>query len=388
MWFGLQEILFNMFAVPTLRYSVIGSPEPPEPPLDKFSLQGEGGYSDYAYTFVDRGSAFFSLAERDGYIIPTSSSANAAKIKNINIGGNTYYYLENVLKIASGNYNRAVIYKDGNVDYKSESTGNGSSYVRWIKDNLYNIADIFCPSNYGHSITQLFLLNNGDLYAVDLENNIQEKLLEKVDRILCKNPSHNCDIIVSQYDGTMYQAWVKGGGGDATNGVSLINGVNAYDLLFAYIGDPPWAKGVCYKADRKRVYKFILGGFHNIIGVESTPFLELTDPDEDFIHGTAHEFNSLLLTNKKIHHFHHNYYGSSISWTDPNYEEYTTYDFSNGLRFVSPTSYSVIVEAIDGYYILNANYGPGNQLYTLSPPVAYPFYTALRAYLYPLRYSK
>ena len=379
-----------MFAVPTLRYTVIGSPEPPEPPLDKFSLQGEGGYERFAYTFVDRGSAFFSKEENDAYIVPTASPTNAARIKSFLLGSNTYYCLDNVLKISSGNYNKTIMYKDGNVDYLSHSSGKGTSYVRWIKDNLYNIADIFCPSNYGDTLTQLFLLNNGDLYAVDVENDTQEKILSNVDRVLSKNPSHNRDIIVSQFDGTMYQAWAKGGGehADSRNGVSLINGVNAYDILFCYIGDPPWAKGVCYKSDRKKIYKFNLAGGHTINGVSTTPFMELTDPDEDFIHGVGHEFNAVLLTNKKIHLYHHDYGGNVNSWHDSNYTDYSTFNFTNGLKFVTPTSYSVIIEAIDGYYWMDELSGPSRHTISLQAPVKYDFYTALRAYLYPLRYSK
>jgi hypothetical protein len=379
-----------MFAIPTLRYSVIGSPEPPEPPLDKFSLQGEGGYEGYAYTFVDRGSAFFSEEEKNAYIIPTASSTNAARIKTFSLGANTYYYLDNVLKISSGNYNKTIMYRDGNVDYNSKASGRGSSYIKWIKDNLYNIADIFCPSNYGTTLTQLFLLNDGDLYAVDVENDTQQKLLSNVDRFLSKNASHNRDIIVSQFDGTMYQAWVKGGDpiADSSNGVSLINGVNAYDVLFCYIGDPPWAKGVCLKSDRKKIYRFNLTGGHIIKGMSNTPFAELTDPDEDFIHGVAHEFNAVFLTNKKIHLYHHDYNGNVASWYSTTYTDYSTFNFTNGLKFVTPTSYSVIIEATDGYYLMDELSGPGRNIISLQAPVKYDFYTALKEYLYPLRYSK
>jgi hypothetical protein len=364
-----------MFGMPHLRYTVTGFSEPAVDPLNKFALEGEGGYQEWAYTFVDKGSAFFDDRERTGYINGIISDTRL--IKSTTINGDLYYFIQNVLKVASGNLNKVIIYRDGGIDI-----GGTRSNFPWIAANLEKIADIFCPSNYTANYKQLFLLKNGELYEVDCLNKTTNLLLTNVDRFLAKNPAHNCDILLSTYNGDIYHAWVVNSGGGYTSGhatgVSKVVGVNVLDLSFATIGDNPWAALVCYKADKTKIYRLTASGGKKI-GVESTPYFTLTDPTEYYIHGMSNEFNTVLITNKKLYNY------LDRGWY-ADYYTLKTYDFTNGIRICTPTAYSMMIEATDGYHFMDlGTTGGGRGNYDMLAPVPFSFYNKLKAYLLPFR---
>jgi hypothetical protein len=108
--------------------------------------------------------------------------------------------MENVLKIASGNENKLIIYRNGDVDI------NGSrSNFPWIATNLYKIADIFCPSNYTANFKQMFLMKDGNLYDVDCDDKTTTLLTSNIDRFLSKNSSHRSDALLAANNGDIYQ---------------------------------------------------------------------------------------------------------------------------------------------------------------------------------------
>lgn len=377
-----------MFGLPPLRYTVSGFSEPPVDPLNKFALEGEGGYEAYAYTFVDRGSAFFDNRERTGYI--NGIISDTRNIKTTTIKGNQYYFIDNVLKIASGNTNKVIIYRDGNIDI-----GGTRRSFPWIGANVNEIADIFCPSNYTANYKQLFLMKNGDLYEVDCAKKTTKLLLSKIDRILAKDPAHKCDILCAAYNGDIYQAWVEapyvdsrgaGSSGESASGSVKIDGINSNDLAFVTLGDPPWSAMFCYKNDRQKMYKFTRPGniaSHRISGIGLTPYLTLSDPDEYYIHGMSNEFNCILMTNKNLYYYH------DRSWTG-NYDSSKVVPFTGGIRICTPTAYSMMIEAENGYYKADDGEDSGvpqdsavyNMLYD---PVLFPFYNNLKEYLVPFR---
>lgn len=364
-----------MFGLPHLRYTVSGFSEPAVDPLNKFSLEGEGGYQQWAYTFVDKGSAFFSNQVRVGYV--NSIISDTRLIKSTTINGDLYYFVQNVLKIASGNLNRVIIYRDGGIDI----AGVRSNFP-WIAANINNIADIFCPSNYSANYKQIFLLKNGELYEVDCKNKVTTLLLTNVDRVLAKNPAHNCDILVSTYNGDIYHAWVVNSGGGYNNGMatgtSKVAGLNVFDLSFAAIGDNPWSALVCYKNNKNKIFRLTASGGKKI-GVESTPYFTLTDPDEYYIHGMSNEFNTVLITNKKLYNY------LDRGWYS-DYYTLNTYNFTNGIRICTPTAYSMMIETTNGYYFMDlGSTGSDRGGYNMLAPVPFVFYNKLKDYLIPFR---
>lgn len=384
-----------MFGLPQLRYTVNGFAEPPVDPLNKFSLEGEGGYQPFAYTFVDRGSAFFSLEEKDAYIDTIRKPTEP--VYSFTIGANTYYFMKDVLKVASGNRNRVIMYRNGDIDL-GDSTSTAVHLSRtnfaWIATNLNNIADIYCPSNYTQNFKQLFIMKNGDLFEVDCLNRTTTLLLQNIDRFLTKNPAHSCNAIVTAYNGDMYSVWVDSpaGSGATSSGSSKINGINSLDLSFSTLGDPKWSAMFCYKNDLKKVYRFSRGTLPSLTGIEATPYITLTDPSEHYLHGMSNEFTTLLLTNKKLYVYHsrcgeNDYYSSTVR----------TYNMTDGIKISTPTSYSFMIETTSGYYFTNMtnyeqytpiDFGTNGCMYNYStdPPVIYTFYNSLKTKLEAIRY--
>ena len=364
-----------MFGVFTLRSTASGLA--PVDPLNKFSLEGEGGYESYAYTFVDRGKAYFDATEKNAYIKPMLS--NDSLIKTLVLGTYTYYYLENVLKIASGNENKVILFRDGSVD-----TGGARTSFPWIADNLTNIADIFCPSNYSGNLIQLFSMKTGELYAVDCKNKTTTLLDTNVDRMVCKNPSHACDILYSKYNGDVHHAWVTNSGGNLNSGeptgTCQVAGLKFQDLAFASIADNPWGAFICYKDDRRTLYRLTTDANGRHLGVQAAAYDTLTDTAEYYLHAQGNEFHTVVLSNKKIYDYH------DRLWNNTGHYRIVEHNFTTGIRISTPTSYSMMIEATDGYWFMDqTGTGSGHTGYGLNAPIKYGFYQTLVDYLLPLR---
>lgn len=345
-------------------------------PLNKFTLQGEGGYQSYAYTFVDRGTCYFSAQEKNGYISDIISNQNL--IKTLTLGSYTYYYVENILKIASGNANKVMIYQDGSIDIGGKRTK-----FPWIADNLYNFADIFCPSNYAAYYTQFFLMKTGELYEVNCNTKTKTLLLSDVNNILCRNPSHACDILVAKNNGEVWHAWLKNSGGNRNSGqasgVCQVVGLNVQDIYFSTIADNPWGAFICYSSDKRKLYRLTTDSVGRHTSVDPTPYITLTDPDEHYLHGQGNEFHTVVITNKKLYDYH------DRGW-NADYYDVHTYDFLNGVQISTPTAYSMMIEATDGYYFMDQTGAEQQNVterekYGLNAPIKYDFYNTLVTYL-------
>lgn len=359
--------------------------------LDLFSVEGEGGYVWTNFTFMFKSSAFFNnniLSDVRGVIAPSRT------IKSFNLGGETYNYLDNVLRVSLGNSNTCVMYRDGTVDI-SKKTYN----FPYLSTIMYDIRDTFTPSSYaggGGQYQQMLLLDNGDLVVVNTYTQTNSVLLSDVKEFLTKNQAHRSDAIVGMKNGDMYHVWVgptpvgsNDGNGTAT-GVHKINGLNHNDLLFCTIGDPPAAATFCKKSDPKNIYRFIKGYGTNfkITGFNTTPIasMELTDPTEYYVDGMSQEFNSLFLTNKKFIHKSTGNGSGGYSYTANDWGYGWTRSFEGetpkifAKKIATPTAYSMIVEdAFGKFWLCN------NSSYVLAKPVSYTFFDTLKTYLEPIR---
>jgi hypothetical protein len=363
--------------------------------LDLFSVEGEGGYLFQNYTFMFKSSAFFNnniLASVKSIINPTR------QIKSFTISGETYNYLDNILRISLGNQNVCAIFRDGTIDINQNTTS-----FPYIKDNVFNVRDTFTPSTYatdGTQFQQMLLMNNGDLVAIDCLKKTNKILLTGVEEFVTKNQGHRSDAMVGMKNGDLYHVWIgptpvgspyNDGNGTAT-GVEKINGIKYKDILFCTMGDPPAAATFCLKNDRKNIYRFIKGHGTDfkIKGVETTPIasMKLTDPTEYYVDGMSQEFNSLFLTNKNLIHksttdgsgnYSESYKRSEwvYGWSR-NFESETPKIFAR--KIATPTAYTMIVEDIFGKF-----WFCGNSNYVMTKPTSYNFFDTLKTYLEPIR---
>jgi hypothetical protein len=359
--------------------------------LDLFSVEGEGGYQQQNYTFMFKSSAFFN-----NNILPAVQNiiASSRTIKSFTLSGQTFNYLDNVLRVSLGNHNVCVMYRDGTIDI-----GKKTYNFPYLASIMYDIRDTFTPSSYstgGAQYQQMLLLDNGDLVAINTYTQKNTTLLTDVKQFLTKNQAHRSDAIVGMKNGDMYHVWVgptptgsNDGNGTAT-GVQKINGLNHNDLLFCTIGDPPAAATFCKKSDPQNIYRFIKGYSTNfkITGFNTTPIasMALTDPTEYYVDGMSQEFNSLFLTNKKFIHKSTGDGGGNYSYTANDWGYGWTRGFTSespaifAKKIATPTAYSMIIEDSFGKYWLCQNNN-----YVLSKPIRYVFFDTLKTYLEPIR---
>lgn len=378
-----------MIVLPTIRSSY---KKKQRNVLDLFSVEGEGGYNPYDYTFMFKGSAFFNT---DIYSSVANICADDTKFKSLTIGSNNYKFLENILRISLGNNNACIMYRDGSVDIRGRRT-----QFTYLADVMYDIVDTFTPSTYAGGNTQykqLLLLKNGDLVEIDCYNKTNTTILTDVNSFVTKNQAHRCDAMVSTKDDSLYHVWVGpsplgapgyDGNGTAT-GVHKIIGLKYSEIIFATIGDPPAAATFCYKKDPKNIYRFNKGYGTNfkITGIQSTPIpsMRLDDENEYYLDGMSQEFNSLFLTNKRALH------RSSSNGTSDYSEAYKVsewrysknWNFTIGKKICTPTAYTMIVEDIYGKFWLAGFSGSGS--YVLTEPSSYIFFDTLKNYLLPIK---
>ena len=392
-----------MLASPTFRSSF---KEKERDVLNLFTVEGEGGYGPAEYSFMFKGSAFFtpSIASSVADVVQDDT-----RIKSFVIPGTStsVRYMDNVLRVVLGNTNRCIMYRDGKVD--RANVNYDYPYMRTI---MYDIKDTFCPSSYAGDPTgfqQMLLLNNGNLIYVNTSTRTNAvTALTGVQKFLTKNQAHRSDALVGCDNGDVYHVWVgptpnpsvDGNGTDS--GVLKINGLKHTDLLFCTMGDAPANCTFCLKSDPQKIYRFTKTGTNfKITGLPLTHIsgsgydnLVLTG-DEYYIDGMAQEFNILLLTNKRM--IHRSTTAGNGTY-DGSYQTSTwRYGWERELfpatptasnpsiaakKIVTPTAYSMIVEDAFGKYWLCENSN-----YVLQKPVSYTFFDQLKTYLLPIRES-
>ena len=386
-----------MLASPTFRSSF---KEKERDVLNLFTVEGEGGYLPLEYSFMFKGSAFFTseIANSVANVVKDDS-----RIKSFVIPGTstTVKYMDNVLRVVLGNHNQCILYRDGKVDI-----GNNTYDFPYMRTIMYEIKDTFCPSSYsegGAQYQQMLLLNNGDLVFINPYNKTNVTALTGVQKFLSKNQAHRSDAIVGCENGDVYHVWVgptprpDNDGNGTPSGVIKINGIKHTDLLFCTIGDPPACCTYALKSDPQNIYRFIKGvGVANfkISGISNSPLvgsglenMRLTG-DEYYVDGMSQEFNSLYLTNKRMIHR-----SSYISYTRSTWN----YGWEKELfpvtptisdptipakKIVTPTAYTMIIEDIFGKYWLCTN---NSDNYVLNKPISYTFFDQLKSYLLPIR---
>ena len=353
--------------------------------LNLFTVEGEGGYRSGEYSFMFKGSAFFTpdIANKVEAVIKDKT-----RIKTFVIPGTTttVKYMNNVLRFVLGNDNQCVMYRDGTVDIA------GANYnYPYLKTIMYNIKDTFCPSTYAtdpERYQQMLLLVNGDLVYINTKTRSTEVVeLTGVQKFLTKNQAHKCDAIVGCTNGDVYHVWVGpvlsgNDGNDTISGSLKILNLKHTDLLFCTLGDDPENCVFCKKTEPQKLYRFIKNGSGSgtdfkIVGLDTTSIITLTG-DEYFIDGMAHKESLLLITNKNIIARNNRWTGSG-NWERPLSDNPTIYP----KKIVTPTAYSMIIEDVYGkYWLCNE---ASEQ--TLEKPVSYTFFDQLKTYLLPIRES-
>ena len=388
-----------MLASPTFRSSF---KEKERDVLNLFTVEGEGGYLPLEYSFMFKGSAFFTtdIANSVANVVKDDS-----RIKSFVIPGTstTVKYMDNVLRVVLGNNNQCILYRDGTVDI-----GNNTYDFPYMRTIMYDIKDTFCPSSYstgGAQYQQMLLLNNGDLIFINPYNKTNTIALTGVQKFLSKNQAHRSDAIVGCTNGDVYHVWVgptprpEQDGNGTASGVIKINGLKHTDLLFCTIGDPPACCTYALKSDPQNIYRFIKGvGVANfkISGVSNNPLtgsglenMRLTG-DEYYVDGMSQEFSTLYLTNKRMIHRNSvadytrstwNYgWSKDLFPTTPTISDPTI----AAKKIVTPTAYTMIIEDAFGKYWLCVN---NSSNYVLEKPVSYTFFDQLKSYLLPIRES-
>lgn len=373
--------------------------------LNLFTVEGEGGYRSAEYSFMFKGSAFFTpeIANSVAAVVKDDSRIKTFVIPGTNT---TVKYMDNVLRIVLGNNNRCIIYRDSKVDIK----GNTYDYP-YLNTIIYDIKDTFCPSSYATHPTgfqQMLLLKNGNLIYINTYSRTNGVVaLTGVQKFLTKNQAHRSDAIVGCENGDVYHVWVgptpNNSGNQTASGVIKINGIKHTDLVFCTIGDAPANAIFCLKSDPQNLYRFDKGYGSNfkITGLETTPLtgsglenMRLIG-DEYYIDGMAQEFNSLFLTNKRMIHrstakpLDNDYSYTSSTWRygwEKNLypTNSTTEDpIIKAKKILTPTAYSMIVEDVDGKYWLCDILSTTK--FVLLKPISYTFFDQLKEYLTPIR---
>jgi hypothetical protein len=391
--------------------------------LNLFTVEGEGGYgyADIGYTFMYKGSAFFPNDVKN----TLTGIIKYGKIETITVNGVTINYLKDVLRIATGNQNLCILYRNGSTDIA------GANYnYPYLGSIMYTIKDTFCPSNYSANYRQILLLNTGELVEINCKTGGTNKkvLLTGVQKILAKNQAHQTDILVGLTNGDVYQVWIpspaaSGGNGQSDSGVEKIDGLNHNDVLFFALGDPPASCFFCKKDDRQRLYKLIKPGnsaSFKITGIDTFP-LDLTNPsittnstyrplhnmtltgDEYYVDGMSQEFNTLLLTNKRIiHRTCTRTGGENLQAQDAIWRYGWEKDMFPAIptaadpiiaakKIITPTAYTMIIEDVYGKYWICRMGGASTtslnytRYYYMEKPIPYTFFDTLKSYLIPIR---
>jgi len=354
--------------------------------LNLFTVEGEGGYLSTEYTFMYKSSAFFNpdMANKVKSIVKDDTIIKEFTIPNTTT---KVEYMDNILRIVTGNNNKCVMYRDGTVDIS-----NSNYDYPYLKTIMYNIKDTFCPSSYastsdGSAYKQMLLLNNGDLIYINTKTRKDEIVsLTGVQKFLTKNQARKSDAIVGCINGDMYHVWVgptplDTDGTGTESGFIKIDGIKHTDLIFCALGDDPENCVFCKRNEPQKLYRFVKNGNGSgtnfkIIGLGTSPVITLNS-GEYFVDGMAHEESLLLITNKRI-------ITKNNRWTGNGNWERDIYENPSILakKIVTPTAYSMIIEDIYGKYWICNNSGSE---YTLEKPVSYTFFDQLKEYLIPIR---
>jgi len=280
--------------------NIVVQPEKRQNLLDRFTLQGEGGYAWNTFNFVNRGDVYAPVGYANT-VYPNVLSGSPAVPSpyyttyayTTSFEGTTYYGLSSILRIGAGNRNQGAVFRDGKVfymDYDFDANSRPINYrpsgpheYAWIKNNIHKFKDLFMPSSYSHYRCQAVLLTSGELYELDLDNrpSTPVSILNDVDRILAINQAHNSDFIVAKKDHTVWHVALAGNL-TPTSGQSearQIPNLDARSINFIQIGDPWNSLYVCLTSDNTKVYRLTtdmtnprsLGKFQWITGVSNTP---------------------------------------------------------------------------------------------------------------------
>lgn len=340
--------------------------------LNRFTLQGEGGYEPDSFNFVDKGIMYATADFKNSYydgILGAAGHTTYAYTTSFN--GITYYGLKNILRMCTGNANSSAIFRDGMV-FTAGETPKGPHYYPWIKEHLHEFKDIFMPSSYGGYYLQAVLLTSGNLYELDLDGRYDPPtlIMSNVDRFICINQSHSSDFIVAT---TTDEVWhIELNSGSWSTGSTAIQhrknqilagpgtsiGLKASEVEFMQLGDGNNSCYVCYTADKTKVYNIAAGlreAGHGPAGllayVKNTPYTGITlTPGEYFIDGSSNECHYTFLTNKHVHTFRSDTYGGGFS--------HTTFSWAPGvsaIRMATATSYYMSVQLTDGFYKLDGS---------------------------------
>ena len=323
-----------MFGLPTFRTWTYVPPRPTErPPLiERFTLQGEGGYPWNTFNFVDSDVMYVTSRFANQYypsiIGGGPSSPNTQYYTTYKyttaVDGTTYFGLSGMVRICTGNENNTAIFRNGRVFW-----GGGNTKIHpWVRDNNLEFKDIFMPSSYFKHYIQVVLMSNGELRRLDLNDAAEEsnppiiqgldtstntyKPLTDVTRIIAVNQGHNSDCIVGCEDDTVWH--VRSFAGPVNAIARRIQNLKNSEILFAQIGDSGDSCYVVLKDDTKKLYRLYNTGRHldtanemntfvwlqyreltpvNTVAFSysSTGSVKLLDDDEYFIDGCSNEFH-------------------------------------------------------------------------------------------------
>jgi hypothetical protein len=368
---------------------------PPEPPpscepvrpdlLDRFAMQGEGGYHAFTYNFVDK-DKIYGNAEYKKVFDAVLGNYVTTYYYTTSIGGTTWHALKNAIRICSGNTNVAGIFRNGKA-YVS-----GAEYDHpWISNTYLNWKDLFMPSSYETTVRQGVLFKTGELYAIKLnETDVTKRqngpppikglttlntevTLNNIDRFLTINQSHNGDILVAGKDDKVWHvAFARAPEIPADTGgyAKQIKNLEASKILCIALGDPSFSSHCVLKADPTKLYKItcansgrdlshwgwfternltpVLDGVNKTLTIGGNTYPNFLETGERFVDMCANEFHLTLLTNKYAHVFQ----GQSSGVGD--YVKHAIPAGLSAVRMCTSTSYTMAVELSDGYYLLAA----------------------------------
>lgn len=360
-----------------------GNPPKRQELLNRFTLQGEGGYEPDSFNFVDKGIMYATLAYKNSYYVPILGNAGYTTYAyTTSFNGTTYYGLKDILRMSTGNANSCAIFRDGNV-FVSNSTPKGPYYYPWIKEHLHEFKDIFMPSSYGNYYLQAVLLTSGNLYELDLDGRYSSPtlIMANVDRIMCINQAHSSDFIVATTTDDVWHIELNSASWNsglttvqhrknqilAGSGTSI--GLRASDVEFIQLGDSNNSCYVCYTADKTKVYNIAAGPRDSGYGpaglltyVNNTPYTGVPlISGEYFIDGSSNECNYAFLTNKHVHTFQSGAYGLGF-----NYTKFSWAPGVSAVKMATATSYYMSVQLTNGFYKLSGP--PCNGAYTSFTP--------------------
>lgn len=360
--------------------------------IDRFTMQGEGGYAWNTYNFVNRDKIyapnFYATGIQD---IMGAPEYNKYKY-NTTINGTQYYGLSGALRVCQAKNNQSAILRNGNVYMGTGTSRVGPFRSNWIKNNVNIMYDMFMPSTHGDGgYTQVVLLTTGNLHFLDLdkiktnESHVPPIILSNIDRFLCINQSHCSDLIVLSNDKKVYHVGVTSVGVFASGYAyqEITNMGDTDDIAFMQIGDGFDSCYVCYKSDPTKVYQIncsvttrnghaVWGWFtskSNTAKVLSVPL----DPGEYFVDGCSNEFDYVFLTNYRVLCF--SGYDSSYDRCTRTVELHNLPVGTTPIRMSTACSYSMAVELSDGYYLLSRrSYTEYNTGISKAPCGDYPTY--------------